>query len=199
MATTSVQLTQPKGKAEARTESRTASKTAKTELATFAAGCFWGVEEIYRTLPGVLKTRVGYTGGHMKNPTYWDVAGQQTGHAEAVEITYDPKIVSYEQLLQLFWENHDPTTLNRDGPNIGPEYRSAIFYHSENQRKAAENSKKTIQAMLDQQNKNANAVIKAFGGGPRTVVTQIVPAQTFYPAEEHHQQYLAKRGAKVCH
>lgn len=168
----------------------------KTETATFAAGCFWGVEELYRTLPGVLSTRVGYTGGAMEKPTYEAVCSDETGHAEAVEIVFDSSKTSYEKLLQLFWENHDPTTLNRQGPDTGSQYRSAIFYHSETQKKAAEKSKKEVQAALD--TAQANSLLSKLGG-KRRVVTQVVPAQTFWPAEEYHQQYLAKRGAKVCH
>lgn len=168
----------------------------RTETATFASGCFWGVEEIYRTTPGVLKTQVGYTGGHVQNPSYQDVCTDETGHAEAVQVEFDSKIVSYEKLLDLFWENHDPTTPNRQGFDVGSQYRSAIFYHSDAQKKAAEKSKKLRQAEFDK--KSEGGLISNLVG-KRTIVTQIVPAETFYPAEEYHQQYLAKRGAKVCH
>jgi len=193
MPTTALQMTKPKPAAQ-----KTASKphSGKTELATFAAGCFWGVEELYRTLPGVLKTQVGYTGGATPNPTYDDVCSDETGHAEAVQITYDPSKITYEKLLQLFWENHDPTTKDRQGFDVGAQYRSAIFYHSGAQKKAAEKSKKEAQAALDTAQTNS---LMSKIAGKRTVVTQILPAEKFYPAEDYHQQYLAKRGAKVCH
>jgi peptide-methionine (S)-S-oxide reductase len=152
--------------------------------ATFAAGCFWGVEVTFRQIPGVRSTRVGYTGGEFANPTYHDVCSDRTGHAEAVEIEYDPTKVTYEQLLGVFWENHDPTQLNRQGPDYGTQYRSAIFYHSPEQAQAARASK--------QEQENS-------GRYHRPIVTQIVPATTFYPAEEYHQQYLEKRGLASCH
>ena len=155
----------------------------KTEKATFAAGCFWGVEEMFRTLPGVVSTRVGYTGGHVKNATYKQVCYEDTGHAEAVEITYDPSKIKYEQLLDIFWKNHNPTTLNRQGPDVGEQYRSAVFYHSEEQQKLAEASKKKIQEKYKKEN----------------VVTEVVKAVPFYEAEDYHQQYLKKRGMNVCH
>ncbi len=154
------------------------------EKATFAAGCFWGVEATFRRLPGVTATRVGYIGGKTANPTYEDVCTNDTGHAEAVDITYDPAKVSYDQLLSVFWENHDPTTLNRQGPDWGTQYRSAIFYHSPEQQETAESSKQAI----DQSKRFRNKV-----------VTQIVPATAFYEAEDYHQQYLEKRGAATCH
>lgn len=153
-------------------------------LATFAAGCFWGVEELYRTTPGVLSTRVGYTGGATQNPTYEDVCNDETGHAEAVEITYDPKKVSYEQLLTLFFENHNPCEVNRQGPDVGTQYRSAVFYHNEKQKQSAETMKSELEAS---------------GRYKKPLATQIVPATTFYPAEEYHQQYLLKRGRTSCH
>ncbi len=156
----------------------------KTELATFAAGCFWQVEEVFRTLPGVVATQVGYTGGAMDNPTYEQVCTDRTGHAEAVEIEYDPSLVKYEDLLKIFWENHDPTTMNRQGPDVGTQYRSAIFYHTPEQKRLAEASKAELE--------EADTYHAA-------IVTQIVPAVRFYRAEEYHQQYLAKRGVKVCH
>jgi peptide methionine sulfoxide reductase msrA/msrB len=159
-------------------------KSVKTESATFAAGCFWGVEETFRQIPGVKSTSVGYTGGHFDDPTYKDVCTDGTGHAEAVEVIYDPAKVSYDQLLKVFWENHDPTTLNRQGPDSGTQYRSAIFYHSPEQKAAAEASKKAL------------AASGKFG---RAIVTEIAPAKTFWKAEEYHQQYLEKRGMSSCH
>lgn len=152
--------------------------------ATFAAGCFWGVEATFRQIPGVISTRVGYTGGSFTNPTYKDVCTNRTGHAEAVEVDYDPAKVSYDDLLKVFWENHDPTQLNRQGPDWGTQYRSAIFYHSPEQDEAARAS----QAKLEES-----------GQYSRPIVTQIVPAGTFYPAEDYHQQYLEKRGLAGCH
>jgi peptide-methionine (S)-S-oxide reductase len=152
--------------------------------ATFAAGCFWGVEATFRQIPGVLSTRVGYTGGKMENPTYKDVCTDRTGHAEAVEVDYDPTKVRYEELLKVFWENHDPTQLNRQGPDWGTQYRSAIFFHSTEQQTAAQTSK----LQLEQSHRYS-----------KPIVTQIVPAVTFYPAEDYHQQYLEKRGLASCH
>jgi peptide-methionine (S)-S-oxide reductase len=152
--------------------------------ATFAAGCFWGVEATFRQLPGVLSTRAGYIGGKMANPSYEDVCTDQTGHAEAVEVEYDPSTISYEQLLNVFWENHDPTTLNRQGPDWGSQYRSAIFFHTPEQKAAAEASK----TALDNSGRYRSKI-----------VTEIVPAPTFYPAEDYHQQYLEKRGMASCH
>jgi peptide-methionine (S)-S-oxide reductase len=156
----------------------------KLSVATFAAGCFWGVEELFRTTPGVLSTRVGYTGGATTNPTYDDVCSDETGHAEAVEITYDPKRVSYERLLELFFENHNPCEVNRQGPDVGSQYRSAVFYHDVTQQRAAETAKRGLTAS---------------GRYNRSIATQIVPASEFYPAEEYHQQYLMKRGKDSCH
>ena len=156
----------------------------KTEKATFAAGCFWGVEEVFRKTKGVIDTVVGYTGGKMKNPSYEDVCTDETGHAEAVEVTFDPKKISYEKLLEIFWQNHDPTQLNRQGPDIGSQYRSAIFYNNENQKNAAINSKK----MLEKSGKYS-----------KPIVTAILPAADFYKAEEYHQRYLEKRRLKICH
>jgi len=152
--------------------------------ATFAAGCFWGVEATFRQIPGVTATRVGYTGGELKNPTYKDVCTDRTGHAEAVEVDYDANKVSYEQLLNVFWENHDPTQLNRQGADWGTQYRSAIFYHSPEQEQAAKASIET----LEREHRFS-----------RPIVTQIVPATTFYEAEDYHQQYLEKRGLASCH
>ncbi len=152
--------------------------------ATFAAGCFWGVEATFRQIPGVTSTRVGYTGGDFQNPTYKDVCTDRTGHAEAVEVEYDPAKVSYGDLLQVFWENHDPTQLNRQGPDFGSQYRSAVFFHSPEQEQQARKSKEELEKS------------KRFS---RPIVTQIVPASTFYEAEDYHQQYLEKRGLASCH
>jgi peptide-methionine (S)-S-oxide reductase len=155
-----------------------------SKIATFGAGCFWGVEAAYRQVPGVLSTRVGYLGGTMENPTYRDVCSGTTGHAEVVEVTYDPSRLSYDDLLTVFWENHDPTTLNRQGPDVGVQYRSAIFYHDDEQKKAAEASK---------EERNGS------GRYRKPIVTEITPASTFYEAEDYHQQYLEKRGLASCH
>ena len=157
---------------------------AKTETATFAAGCFWGVEETFRQVPGVLSTTVGYTGGHTKNPTYRQVCSHTTGHAEALEIVFDPAKVSFEQLLDLFWANHDPTTLNRQGPDVGSQYRSAIFYHSDEQ-------KKTALASIEKLTK-----AKKFH---RPIVTEVTAATEFWPAEEYHQKYFMKKGGGACY
>ncbi|GCE45955.1 peptide-methionine (S)-S-oxide reductase [Thermosporothrix hazakensis] len=152
--------------------------------ATFGAGCFWGVEEVFRTQKGVLSTTVGYEGGHLENPTYEDVCTDKTGHAEVVEIEYDPEQISYDELLTLFWDNHNPTTPNRQGPDIGTQYRSVIFYHTPEQKAAALASKERQEQS---------------GKYHRPIVTEIVPASTFYKAEDYHQQYLAKRGISHCH
>lgn len=152
--------------------------------ATFAAGCFWGVEAAFRQVKGVKATTVGYTGGHTKNPTYKEVCTGQTGHAEAVLVEFDPVNVGYDQLLDVFWASHDPTTPNRQGPDIGTQYRSVIFFHDSEQEAAARASK----ARLDKSGKLQ-----------RPIVTQIVPAPEFYRAEEYHQQYLEKRGLASCH
>jgi peptide-methionine (S)-S-oxide reductase len=154
------------------------------ETATFGAGCFWGVEESFRQIPGVLDTAVGYLGGSTANPTYQDVCTDETGHAEVVQVTYDPAKVSYDQLLNVFWESHDPTTLNRQGPDIGTQYRSAIFFHSPEQERLARASKEKMQAS---------------GKFRRPIVTEITLASTFYRAEDYHQKYLAKRGLSHCH
>ncbi len=154
------------------------------EKAVFAAGCFWGVEETFRRLKGVKSTRVGYTGGWLENPRYEDVCGHNTGHAEAVEIEFDPNIISYEQLLDVFWNSHDPTTLNRQGPDIGPQYRSAIFYNSSEQKKVAEASRDKWQKS---------------GKFRKPIVTEIKEATKFWPAEEYHQRYFEKRGGGSCH
>ena len=152
--------------------------------ATFAAGCFWGVEATFRALPGVTSTRVGYTGGKTESPNYQQVCTDTTGHAEAVEVEYDPKEISYERLLDVFWENHDPTQVNRQGPDWGTQYRSVIFFHTLEQEKLARASKE--------------ALAKS-GRFRKEIATQIVPAVTFYPAEDYHQQYLEKRGLATCH
>lgn len=152
--------------------------------ATFGAGCFWGVEAAFRRVPGVLATAVGYMGGKTKNPTYEDVCSDETGHAEVVEVSYNPGRVSYEDLLHVFWTNHDPTTLNRQGPDVGRQYRSAIFYHSPEQQAAASSSKEKLQTS---------------GRYRKPIVTEITPAAEFYRAEEYHQQYLEKRGLASCH
>ena len=152
--------------------------------ATFGAGCFWGVEETFRQIPGVTKTTVGYTGGDTLSPTYEDVCSNESGHAEVVQIEYDPAVVGYDALLDVFWSNHNPTTLNRQGPDIGTQYRSVIFFHDENQKAAAERSR---------------AALDSSGKWNKPIITEIVPAVTFYPAEDYHQQYLAKRGLGACH
>jgi len=158
--------------------------TANLQVASFAAGCFWGVEDTFRHLPGVKQTVVGYEGGSYEHPSYKDVCSGRTGHAEAIEITYDPAEISYEELLRVFWENHDPTTLNRQGPDFGEQYRSAIFTRSAEQAAAAEESKKKL---------DESGILK------RPIVTQIVPASTFWPAEDYHQQYFEKHGISACH
>ena len=152
--------------------------------ATFGAGCFWGVEAAFRQIPGVISTAVGYLGGTMENPTYYDVCTGRTGHAEVVEVTYDPERVTYDDLLTVFWENHDPTTLNRQGPDVGTQYRSAIFYQDEAQKDASIRSK-------DERDRS--------GSYHRPIVTEITPATEFYMAEDYHQQYLEKRGLSSCH
>jgi len=152
--------------------------------ATFAAGCFWGVEDTFRRVPGVNSTTVGYTGGTAQIPTYQEVCTGRTGHAEAVEIDYDPAQVTYEQLLGIFWESHDPTTLDRQGPDVGTQYRSAIFYHDKAQEQSASGSK---------------ALLEKSGVFKRPIVTEIQPATEFFRAEEYHQQYFEKKGMKSCH
>jgi len=164
-------------------EVRTFMERKATEKAVFAAGCFWGVEETFRTVNGVISTRVGYTGGTKVNPTYEDVCGHDTGHAEAVEVTFDPEKVSYRELLNIFWDIHDPTTKNRQGPDVGSQYRSAIFHTTPEQERDAKDALKEIE--------------KA-GVYGRPIVTEIVPAAEFYEAEDYHQKYLMKRGRKYC-
>lgn len=154
------------------------------EKATFGAGCFWGVEVTFRNTPGVVDTKVGYLGGTLENPTYKDVCSGETGHAEVVQVEFDPARVTYDQLLDVFWSSHNPTTKNRQGPDWGTQYRSAIFYHSDEQRAIAEKSR-------DKWN--------ASGKFGRPIVTEITAASTFYPAEEYHQRYLEKRGLASCH
>lgn len=154
------------------------------EKATFGAGCFWGVEATFREINGVKATAVGYMGGNMENPTYKDVCTDLTGHAEVVQVEYDPDVVSYDQLLDVFWENHDPTTINRQGPDIGTQYRSVIFFHSPEQEAAAKASKERLEHS---------------GKFHRPIATEIIPASTFWMAEDYHQQYLEKRGLRSCH
>jgi peptide-methionine (S)-S-oxide reductase len=152
--------------------------------ATFGAGCFWGVEAAYRQIPGVLSTAVGYLGGTFENPSYHDVCTGRTGHAEVVQVDYDPSRITYDDLLTVFWENHDPTTLNRQGPDVGTQYRSAIFYHDDEQKEAAIKSKEERERS---------------GRYKRPIVTEITPSTEFYMAEDYHQQYLEKRGLSSCH
>lgn len=155
-----------------------------TEIATFGAGCFWGVEAAFRRLPGVVDVAVGYSGGHMPNPTYKDVCSHTTGHAEVVQVTFDPQKISYGQLLDAFWQIHNPTQVNRQGPDVGTQYRSAIFVHSPEQQAIAEKSK---------------AALAASGKFQRPIATEITTAGPFYRAEEYHQKYLEKHGAASCH
>lgn len=157
----------------------------KTEIATLAGGCFWGVEELIRNLNGVIDTEVGYTGGNTENPVYDVVKMGKSGHAEAIQIEFDPAIISYEDILNFFFKIHDPTTLNRQGNDIGSQYRSAIFYHSEEQKSIAVSVKEKVNAS---------------GKWPKPLVTEIVPASTFYSAENYHQDYLQKNpGGYTCH
>lgn len=149
------------------------------EKATFAAGCFWGVESRFRSQKGVIDTQVGYTGGALENPKYEQVCSGRTGHAEAIEVTFDPAKVSYEELLELFWRLHDPTQVNRQGPDIGTQYRSAIFYHTPEQREQAIQSKEDLDRS---------------GRFKKPIATEILPAEVFYPAEEYHQRYHEKHG-----
>ena len=149
--------------------------------ATFGAGCFWHVEEEFRKVKGVSRTEVGYMGGKKDHPSYEDVCSDKTGHIEVVQLDYDPKTVSYQKLLEVFWKIHDPTQINRQGPDIGTQYKSVIFYHNEEQKKTAQKSKE------DEQKKYASKI-----------ATEILSSTTFYRAEEYHQRYLQKRGAKNC-
>ena len=152
------------------------------EKATFGAGCFWGVEETFRRLAGVKSTQVGYAGGTLDHPTYEDVCTDRTGHAEVAEVTFDPQVISFHDLLEVFWNNHNPTTRNRQGPDFGTQYRSAIFFHSPRQEEEAKASREAAQSRFS-----------------RPIVTEIVPATPFWRAEEYHQQYLEKRGQAHCH
>ena len=154
------------------------------EIATFGAGCFWGIEAAFRRVPGVLDAAVGYSGGRTENPSYQDVCTDTTGHAEVVQVTFDPEKLSYDQLLNVFWTIHDPTQVNRQGPDHGAQYRTAIFFHSPEQEAAAKKSKQAIEAS---------------GKLRRPVATEITPAGSFWRAEEYHQRYLEKRGAASCH
>jgi peptide-methionine (S)-S-oxide reductase len=152
-----------------------------SETATFGAGCFWGVEVAFRNVPGVVDTAVGYEGGTLPNPTYEDVCSKTTGHAEVVQVEFDPDEVSYDELLEVFWDVHDPTQVNRQGPDVGSNYRSAIFFHSPEQQEQALESKARVQARFD-----------------RPIATEITPASDFWRAEDYHQQYLVKRGVAYC-
>lgn len=154
-----------------------------TAVATFGAGCFWGVEAAFRQLPGVLEAVSGYSGGTLDNPSYQQVCTGRTGHAEVVQVTYDPEQVAYQALLDLFWRMHDPTQLNRQGPDVGTQYRSAIFYHTPEQAEQARRSKEQLETS---------------GAYKRPIVTQIEPASRFYPAEDYHQRYFEKHGV-ACH
>ena len=155
-----------------------------SEIATFGAGCFWGVEAAFRRVPGVLDAISGYSGGNIQNPSYRDVCTDTTGHAEVVQVTFDPEKVSYEQLLDVFWKIHDPSQVNRQGPDFGRQYRTAIFFHSPEQEAIAKKSKQALNAS---------------GKFRQPIATEITPAGPFWPAEEYHQRYLEKRGATSCH
>jgi len=157
---------------------------AMSEIATFGAGCFWGVEAAFQKVPGVIETAVGYSGGNTVDPTYKDVCTDETGHAEVVQVTFDPAKVSYDDLLNVFWQVHDPTQVNRQGPDFGTQYRTAIFFHSPEQEATA---KKSV------------AALEASRKFRRPIATEITPAGPFYRAEEYHQKYLQKRGAASCH
>jgi peptide-methionine (S)-S-oxide reductase len=154
------------------------------QIATFGAGCFWGIEAAFRRVPGVLDAVVGYSGGDTQNPTYQDVCTDTTGHAEVVQVTFDPEKLSYDKLLDVFWTIHDPTQVNRQGPDYGKQYRTAIFFHSPEQEAAAKKSKQALEAS---------------GKLRRPVATEITPAGPFWRAEEYHQRYLEKRGVTSCH
>lgn len=165
-------------------ETTKGSSKMSTEFATFGAGCFWGVEAAFREVEGVVATEVGYSGGAMQNPTYKDVCSDSTGHAEVVRVEFDPAKVSYEDLLEVFWANHDPTQVNRQGPDFGTQYRTAIFFHSPEQEQVAKASKEKLAKS---------------GRFSRPIATEITKAAPFYRAEEYHQQYLEKRGLRSCH
>jgi peptide-methionine (S)-S-oxide reductase len=157
--------------------------TMTTQTATFGAGCFWGVEYVFERVPGVLRTEVGYAGGHTENPTYRDVCSHGTGHAEVLRVEFDPSVVSFDQLLEVFWAMHDPTQVNRQGPDVGDQYRSAIFTSSDEQQRAAEASRDAAQARFD-----------------RPIATEITSAGPFWPAEDYHQRYYDKNGHEpYCH
>jgi peptide-methionine (S)-S-oxide reductase len=154
-----------------------------TDSATFGAGCFWGVEYFFERVPGVVATEVGYAGGHTENPTYREVCAHGTGHAEVLKVEFDPEVVTFDQLLEVFWAMHDPTQVNRQGPDVGDQYRSAIFTSSDEQQRAAEASREKAQARFD-----------------RPIATEIAPAGPFYPAEDYHQRYYDKNGHEpYCH
>lgn len=155
----------------------------KLEKATFGAGCFWHVEDAFMKVPGVVSTQVGFMGGHVENPSYKQVCTHTTGHAEVVEVTYDPSKVSYDKLLDVFWNSHDPTTMNRQGPDVGDQYRSAIFYYNKEQEMAAKASKERLEKSSKYRS---------------PIVTQIVPAEKFWRAEEYHQKYFEKTGQRAC-
>lgn len=157
---------------------------AKVERATFGAGCFWGVEALYRRTPGVIATAVGYSGGHIQNPSYKQVCTDTTGHAEVVDVVFDPSVISFEQLARTFFENHDATQVDRQGPDYGTQYRTAIFAHNDAQRAAAERLKAEL--------------APTYRGGKRPIATQVVPFDTFWAAEDYHQQYLEKQGLDTC-
>ena len=154
------------------------------EVATFGAGCFWGVEAAFRRTPGVIDAAVGYSGGDLEKPTYKDVCTDETGHAEVVQVTFDPQKLSYSQLLDVFWKIHDPTQVNRQGPDFGKQYRTAIFFHSPEQEEIARKSKQALESS---------------GKFRHPIATEISPVKTFWRAEEYHQRYLEKRGAESCH
>ena len=155
-----------------------------TEIATFGAGCFWGVEAAFSRVPGVIEAVSGYSGGRTENPTYKDVCTDETGHAEVVQVTFDPAKVSFEKLLEVFWTMHDPTQVNRQGPDFGSQYRTAVFFHSPEQEATA---------------KKIKAELNASGKFKKPIATEITAASPFYRAEEYHQKYLEKRGATSCH
>lgn len=154
------------------------------EVATFGAGCFWGVEAAFRRTPGVIDAAVGYSGGDLEKPTYKDVCTDETGHAEVVQVTFDPQKLNYSQLLDVFWKIHDPTQVNRQGPDFGKQYRTVIFFHSRDQEEIARKSKQALESS---------------GKFRHPIATEISPVKTFWRAEEYHQRYLEKRGAKSCH
>lgn len=163
---------------------QTSTKDVIMKRATFGAGCFWGVEATFRRIPGVIDTAVGFEGGHTENPSYKQVRTDRTGHAEVVEVQYDPAKVGYDKLLEVFWSAHDPTQVNRQGPDFGTQYRTVIFYHDDEQKAQAEASRKQLDAS---------------GRFSRPIATEIVPAGPFYRAEEYHQRYLEKNGMENCH